>query len=191
MGQVRNHVALLSGINVGGHNKVAMADLRALMTGLGHEDVATYIQSGNVVFGASGSDPFRLATDLEREITGQLGVRCKVVVLSGPELGAMAADNPYPEETDPKRLHIVFRREDAGPVDADAVRDAQQRAADKGSRDEATVLGRTIYLRLPDGMGRSELAKQLTRLGYGGSADAAVTVRNWATVGKLLALLEG
>jgi uncharacterized protein (DUF1697 family) len=55
------HVALLRGINLGGHNKVAMADLREVVTSLGHADVATYIQSGNVVFSTPQTDTAALA----------------------------------------------------------------------------------------------------------------------------------
>ena len=65
MASMPTHVALLRGINVGGKNKVAMADLRALVADLGHTDVSTYIQSGNVLFSTAGTDTAKLAATLE------------------------------------------------------------------------------------------------------------------------------
>ena len=76
------HVALLRGINLGGKNKVAMADLRALVGELGHADVVTYIQSGNVLFTSDETDTEALATALEEAISASLGVKPAVVVLS-------------------------------------------------------------------------------------------------------------
>jgi uncharacterized protein (DUF1697 family) len=80
----------------------------------------------------------------------------------------------------------VFRREEMSPEGIAAVAAAQQRAQAKGGRDEAVVVGRTLFLRTPDGLGRSELAAQLAR----SAAQTAGTARNWATVNRLLAMLE-
>jgi uncharacterized protein (DUF1697 family) len=74
-----HYVALLRGINVGPHRRVAMADLRALMGGLGYGDVQTLLQSGNAVFAADGV-PEQVTRDLEREIAAELGVEVEVVV---------------------------------------------------------------------------------------------------------------
>jgi len=76
------HVALLRGINVGGRNRVAMADLREVVLGLGHTEVATYIQSGNVVFTSEEADTATIAAALERAIAEHLGVQPKVIVLT-------------------------------------------------------------------------------------------------------------
>jgi uncharacterized protein (DUF1697 family) len=136
------HVALPRGINVGGRNSVAMADLREVVLGLGHTEVATCIQSGNVFFTSEEADTATIAAALERAIAE----------------------------------HLV----------AD-----QQRAQDQGSDDEARVVGTTLFLHAPGGLGRSELAAQLTRLGGSRTAEAAGTARNWPTVNKLLALCDG
>jgi len=90
------HVALLRGINVGGRNKVAMADLRKIVESLGHRDVATYIQSGNVVFTSEDADTAAIAAELERALEETLGLRPSVVVLSQAELAKVIADNPFP-----------------------------------------------------------------------------------------------
>jgi uncharacterized protein (DUF1697 family) len=182
------HVALLRGINVGGHNRVAMPALRSVVESLGHTDVATYIQSGNVVFTAADPDatPATLAAALEEAIAAELGVKPRVVVLSAAELAAASSANPYPDQQDPKRVHAIFLIDEP---DADSVAflaDAQAKAAAKGGRDEAAIVGRTLYLHTPDGFGRSELAKELSRP----RGPAQGTARNWATVTKLLAMLE-
>jgi uncharacterized protein (DUF1697 family) len=179
------YVALLRGINVGGRNKVAMADLRQIAESLGHTEVATYIQSGNMVFTSPDSSASGLADALERAIAERLGVQPAVVVLSGTDLAQVIADNPFPDETTPKCLHAVFRREELSPDGIAAIAAAQERAQAKGSRDEAVVVGRTLFMHTPDGLGRSELAAQLAR-----SAQAAGTARNWATVTRLMTMLE-
>jgi uncharacterized protein (DUF1697 family) len=179
------HVALLRGINVGGHNKVAMADLRAVVTSIGHTDVATYIQSGNVVFNAKPpADTAALAAELERAIAATLPVSPRVVVRSRDELAQVIRDNPYPDEPNPKAVHAVFLGTDPSPDLAKTVAAAQHRAAEQGSRDTARVVGRTIYLHTPDGLGRSKLAERIR-------AGDSSTTRNWATVTKLLAMCDG
>ena len=184
------HVALLRGINVGGRNKVAMADLRRIVESLGYGDVATYLQSGNVVFTSNDNDTAAMTTELERALEETLGVRNSVVVLSRAELAKVIADNPFPDETNPKHLHAVFRGGEVGAAEAAAVAAAERRAREKGSRDQAKVVGRTLYLRTPDGFGRSELAAQLARANPAAAADRGGTARNWATVTKLAAMLD-
>ena len=182
------HVALLRGINLGGHNKVAMADLREVVTSLGHADVATYIQSGNVVFSTSQTDTAALAAALEQSIATVLGVTARVVVLSREELAQVARDNPYSAEPNPKCVHAVFLNGEPGVEVSDRVATAQQQVSRQGSRDTAQVIGRTIFLHTPDGYGRSDLAAALVKLGQRKTDDVAGTARNWATVTKLLAL---
>jgi uncharacterized protein (DUF1697 family) len=180
------YVALLRGINVGGKNKVAMADLRQIAEALGHTEIATYIQSGNLVFTSADENASTLADALESEIARRLDVRPAVVVLSRADLAQVIADNPFPEESNPKALHAVFHREPITDQTIAAVADAEQKAQAKGSRDEAAVVGCTLFMRTPDGLGRSELAAQLAR----SVSKTAGTARNWATVNRLLEMLD-
>jgi uncharacterized protein (DUF1697 family) len=180
------YLALLRGINLGGRNKVPMAGLRQLAESLGHGDVATYIQSGNLIFSSPDTDTVALADALEQGIADQLGVQAPVVVLSRAELAAAVADNPFTSEPDPRRVHAVFRQDERSPAAAKAVAALQQKSADAGSKDQAVIVGRTLFLHTPDGFGRSDLAAQLFR----SSTQAAGTARNWATVTKLMAMLE-
>jgi len=183
--QMPGYLALLRGINVGGHNKVAMSDLRDLANALGLTDVATYIQSGNLVFSSAETDVTSLADALEQEIAARLGVRPAVIVVSAAELAQVIADNPFGDEANPKHLHAVIRRDEVDKHGIQEVAEAVRRAREGGSRDDAVVVGRTLFLRTPDGLGHSELAAQLAR----SSVQAAGTARNWATVTKLMAML--
>ena len=169
------HVALLRGINVGGRNKVAMADLREVVASLGYADVATYVQSGNVVFTADAPK----AGAIEAAVKERLGVSPAVVVISRDELERVVARNPWPDERDGKHLHVVFT---AGKPDPEVVEAAVEKV---GGDDEARVVDGTLYLHTPNGLGRSKLAAELARRG---PKDG--TARNWTTVTKLLGMLS-
>ena len=181
------YAALIRAVNVGGTGKLAMSDLARLCEGEGLCDVKTYIQSGNVVFTASGSaDDTALADDLEKAIADELGVICRVVVLTSAELARTVADNPFPGEPDPKRLHAIFLTAPAGKEAQEHLAQVRDKLGGKIGRDEVQIVGRTVYLHTPDGFGRSELAKALSRP----RGPAEGTARNWATVTKLLAMCE-
>jgi uncharacterized protein (DUF1697 family) len=183
------HVALLRGINVGGGGKVLMADLRQLMTSLGHADVTTYIQSGNVIFTTAEADGAALAEAIAATVAESLNVRARVIVLTRAELVQVVRDCPYPAEPNPRCVHAVFLPADPGREASARIDELVRQAAEQGGRDEATLLGRTLYVHTPDGFGRSDLANAL--LAKRSSPAAAGTARNWATVTKLLALCEG
>jgi uncharacterized protein (DUF1697 family) len=192
---VRTHVALLRGINVVGRNKVSMAELREVVASLGHGDVTTYIQSGNVLFSVAGADAdadsLELAATLEVAIAERLAVRPAVVVVGRGELTQVVRDNPFPDEDDPRRLHAVFLREAPDSLGIASVTAAVDRARGKASRDDARVVGRTLYLWTPDGFARSILRAELSRGGRQRTPMPAGTARNWATVNTLVSLLEG
>jgi uncharacterized protein (DUF1697 family) len=189
---------LLRGVNNLGGKKVAMAELREIVTSLGHTDVMTYIQSGNVLFTPRLADNTKagrtgtaaLAAEFERAIADSIGVLARAVVLSREELVRCVHDNPYPGETNPKLLHGIFLPEVPGADLAAWVADAERQVRTKGSRDEAQVLGRTVYLHTPDGYPRSELRRVLARAGGPTSVALAGTARNWATVSRLVRLCE-
>jgi uncharacterized protein (DUF1697 family) len=186
------HVALLRGINLGGSNKVPMAELRQVVTSLGHADVTTYIQSGNVAFSTQESDNAELAQELEQAVAAAFGIQVRVVVFSREELAQVMRDNPYADEPNPRAVHAVFLSAAPGPEVAEGVADARRRAEQKqpGTQDTAQVIGRAIFLHTPDGFGRSELASLITGASRGRAADLAGTARNWATVTKLLAMCD-
>jgi uncharacterized protein (DUF1697 family) len=186
------HLALLRGVNVGGHNKLAMADLRAAVEALGGVAAKTYIQSGNVVFSTSSSgfsgaqDLTGWAGALEEELARRSGVRCDAIVLTRDQLAEVILANPYPGETDPRHLHAVVMRRPLDAAGVEAVAELCRKAAERGSPDQASAEGSVLYLRTPEGLGRSWLAAAIARMPGAGVA----TARNWATIEKLMELLD-
>jgi uncharacterized protein (DUF1697 family) len=175
-------VALLRGINVGGHNKVAMSDVRELCEGLGLADVKTVLQSGNLVFRDDGQTDAALESLLEAETAKRLGVTADYVVRSRDELERVVARNPFPKEAknDPSHLLVMFLKTAPPTTVVETLR-----AGIKG-RETVANDGKQLYIVYPDGIGRSKLTGTMIEriLGTKGTA------RNWNTILKLLALCE-
>ena len=152
----------------------------------------TYIQSGNVVFVASATsaDEAAIANAFEAAVAERFGVRPAVVVLSRAQLQQVISSNPFRQVIDPRTLHAVFLRETPGAQGISAVSAAVERARAKGSRDDARVIGRTLYLWTPDGFAPSALRRELDRGGTLSTPARTGTARNWATVQKLVSLLD-
>ncbi|MCM0678765.1 DUF1697 domain-containing protein [Micromonospora phytophila] len=176
------YVALLRGVNVGAA-KVGMADLRRLVTDLGHDDVKTYLQSGNVVFGSTVRDAEELARGIERAITDELGLRVPVLVRSGREMAAVADGNPYADrEDDPTRLLVAFLATAPAKSTVDAL------MVPGGENVAFTVTGREVYLHYPDGgYGRSKFTNAYLEKKLG----VVATTRNWRSVRALAELAAG
>jgi uncharacterized protein (DUF1697 family) len=188
-----SHVALLRGINVGGRNKIPMADLREVVTSLGHTGVSTYIQSGNVLFSTTEDDTAKLAAALESAIEDRFGIWSSVVVLSRDELARVLAANPYPDEPNPRMVHVVFLNGSPPETLLDRITAAESAVAAKGSRDTVQLAGQALFLHTPDGYGTSELAQNVLKIlapPKKSRPGLAATARNWATATKLLSLSE-
>ena len=189
-----SHVALLRGINVGGRNKVPMADLREVVTSLGHTGVSTYIQSGNVLFSTTDTDNAKLAAALESAIEDRFGIWSSVVVLSRDELAQVLAANPYPDEPNPKMVHVVFLSAEPPADLLGRISAAESAVAAKGSRDTVQAAGQVLFLHTPDGFGTSELGQAVFKIisppAKNTKHGLAATARNWATATKLLSLCD-
>jgi uncharacterized protein (DUF1697 family) len=180
MGEQRGspgHVAFLRAVNVGGRNRLSMAELRTALGDEGLSNVSTVLQSGNVLFDTDR--PAEDARDLIEEVVGRaFGLRVCVLVRTAPELEAIARHNPYLASgvsRDPATLHVAFLTE--APV-AEATEKVEP---DRFLPDSFVVQGREIYLSYPNGSGRSRLTLDYLerRLGTQGTA------RNWRTVLRL------
>jgi uncharacterized protein (DUF1697 family) len=194
-----SHVALLRGINVGGRNKVPMADLREVVTSLGHTGVSTYIQSGNVLFSTADTQTAKLAAALESAIEDRFGIWSSVVVLTSDELARVLAANPYPDEPNPRMVHVVFLNAELPEEVLGRISAAESAAAAKGSRDTVQLVSQAagrpqaLFLHTPDGFGTSELAQNVFKIiapPKDKKRGLAATARNWATATKLLSLCE-
>lgn len=173
-------VALLRGINVGGHNKLPMKALRELLEGLGLEGVETYIQSGNVVFRAPKKGAKQLGAKISQAIEAAHGFAPDVMVLDAAAFEAAAKANPFPEaDAAPKAVHLWFCRSEPKAPDL-------ERLAALASANERYVLdGAVFYLLAPDGIGKSKLAEKVER-----ALGVSATARNWSTVSKLVLMLS-
>jgi uncharacterized protein (DUF1697 family) len=171
------HVALLRGINLGKNNRLAMADLRGAIAELGYEAVATYIQSGNVLFSTPLTDTTEIAQEISAKIHSEFGIKIDVVVLSRQELAQAVSDNPFPPEH--RLVHVIFLAAEADQALKERI--AQLEAAKGAGRDKITAVGRVMFCYTPGGYGVSELGKALTKL--------PGTARNWGTTTKLLELI--
>ncbi len=171
------YISMLRGINVGGHKKVPMSQLRAMLESLGFKQVRTYIQSGNVIFKAADSDPADFSAKIEKKILAQFGFSVSVITRTPEELRKSIEGNPFAKESskDPAKVHIAFLSE---VPKADAVK---KLAALATASEQLQHSGREVYLYYKDGMGRAKLTGNVLEKVLAVTA----TARNWNTVNKL------
>lgn len=169
------YVTLLRGINVGTAKRVAMPALRASATGLGYADVASHINSGNLLL-TSDEDADTVRRRLEQGIEDTFGLHADVVVRTAEQLQRALAANPFPE-CDPSRVTIAFL---AGPAAADA----EEKVAALAAVDEPYLFaGLEVYVHYGHGQARSKLAAKFAAV-----LGVSATVRNQRTVAKLVEL---
>ena len=176
----QRYVALLRGINVGGKNRLPMADLRDIFTAAGCAAVRTYIQSGNAVFKATDDLAEAVPELVAQAILQRFGYETTVVVRSGEEMRQVASSNPFDTSGDPRFLHVAFLRDTPG---AEAVSSLDP---ERSPPDEFAVRGRDVYLRYPNGVARSKLTNEY----LASRLQTVSTMRNWRTVLRLLEMVE-
>lgn len=172
-------VILLRGINIGAVNRLSMPDLRAALTQEGFADVATYMQSGNVLVSYAAS-PAGLAAEMKRLLADRFQLSVPLLVRTREQLESAVRENPLTElaSRDPKHFLVTFLTQEP---DAAAVAELKALAAD--AEDEFAASGLAVYSWHPGGIHISKLATKLTekRLGV-----EVATARNWTTVTTLL-----
>ncbi len=164
-------IALLRGINVGGHNIVPMKELVKLLEATGFEQVKTYIQSGNVVFQSAGEPAALIGPLMEK----QFGFKPDVFLLSGADLKKAAANNPFPGDGG-KAVHFFFLENDPTSLDHELLDSL------KAASEDYRLIGKVFYLYAPDGIGRSKMAAKLSKAIPG----VSMTGRNLNTIHKLI-----
>jgi uncharacterized protein (DUF1697 family) len=175
------HVALLRGINVGGKNMLPMKELTSLFANAGCTDVTTYIQSGNVLFTADSAVIAGLATVIAQQIDERFGLRVPVVLRSAAELTLAIQNNPFLRSgAEEDWLHVYFLASVPGAAEIAALDPS------RSTPDTFAVVGREVYLQLPNGMARTKL----TNAHFDSKLRTVSTARNWRTVLKLAELLE-
>jgi uncharacterized protein (DUF1697 family) len=170
-----HRIALLRGINVGKAKRIPMADLRALVEGLGFTDVRTLLNSGNVVFSGTRRSPRTIAASLAAAIRQQFGFDVPVVVITDQELRAIAADNPLSlTGRDPSRFLVAFVN------DPEVLEQAAVLLESEWAPEAVAVGSKAVYLWCANGIIESKVAKA-----FAAATGDAATSRNWATVCKL------
>jgi len=179
---MKTYVALLRAINVGGKNKLPMTDLVEIFSDAGCVNVRSYIQSGNVIFGASPRCAARLPVLIPTRVGERFGHKPPIILRTAEQIETVLATNPFlkmgaPEET----LHVMFLADVPAPGAVKAL------DPDRSPPDTFLVQGQEIYLRMPNGMGETKL----TNAYFDSKLATISTARNWRTVGKLLELMRG
>jgi len=176
------YLVLLRGINVGGNNIIKMAELKACFEGIGFADVATYIQSGNVLFKAAEKDKAKLTTKIESALSERFSYKLRIVTVTHKELKKAVEGAPigFGKDLDKYRCDVIFLKE---PL---TVKEAMKNVRVKEGVDNAFA-GKTVlyFSRLISRASQSYLTKIITLPMY-----QNMTIRNWNTTTKLLALME-
>jgi uncharacterized protein (DUF1697 family) len=171
------YIAMLRGINVGGHKKIKMDQLRASFEALGFDSVKTYIQSGNVVFKTAKASTSGLSKRIEERILKDFGFSASVISRTSDEMESTIANNPFLNQPgiDPEKLHITFLSDAPAPA-------AMKKLADlTAAPDLCRFLGKEIHFYLPNGVSQSVLMKSpVDRI-----LAVVTTTRNWKTVNSI------
>jgi len=175
---MQQYIVLLRGINVGGHRKIKMADLRQLLADVGYSTVQTYIQSGNILLTWEGKDVDLLVQNLTTLIKEQYGFAVPVIVRTVPTMRAVLSRHPYSDQ-EPAKLLVTFLSklpltEKIAAIETDFI----------SSTDKFKIIGQEIYLYCPNGYGKSKLTNDF----WERKLAVQATTRNWKTTNKLVAM---
>ncbi len=174
-------IALFRGINVGGKNKLPMKDLIRVFAELGCVDVASYIQSGNIIFKAPADLARRVPTLVAKRIHGTMGMTVPIVLRSSKELEEVSRNNPFLKTAiDFTRLHVAFLADLPSSIQASSL------DPNRSPPDRFVLRGREIYLSLPKGVAKTKL----TNAYFDSKLATVSTLRNWNTVQKLIELSQ-
>lgn len=174
-----HYVALLRSVNVAGHGRLAMADVVQSFGKLGHTDISTYIQTGNILFRSSSKSAAKVIAGIEDQLAQDFGSSPAAILRTVAELTQVLASSPFPKQgADPARHHVTFLAE------APSKEKLASFSPPASGRDELVIIGREVYVHTPDGYGNSKLSGTMLERRLG----VVSTTRNWNTVTKLGAL---
>lgn len=176
---MNKYIVLLRGINVGGRNKLPMAELRTLLSTNGYKNVATYIQSGNIILNSTESVE-KTNEHIKTLIKQQFDYEIPVVTLTTEDLKKCFTENPYLKiEYNIKNLHVTFLKD---IPENDLVTDLNTNSS---NNDSYTISGKSIYLHTPDGYQKTKFSNTQ----FEKKLNTQATTRNWRTTTKLYELI--
>ena len=178
---MNKHLALLKGINVGGHNKIKMAELREALTKAGLKNVITYIQSGNILFKSDKDSP-ALETSIHEVIRKQFGHDIPVLVLEEKELRKAIENAPFvpQDESEQSKYILSFLSRKPSSEELDTVKDISYEP------DQWKIIDRTLYLYCPNGYGRTKFSAPM----FERRLNVFMTARNWKSSHKFVELMK-
>jgi uncharacterized protein (DUF1697 family) len=178
---VPRYVALLRSVNVAGHGRIAMDELRASFDALGYADVTTYIQTGNVLFSTGSRSESALAAAIEQRLAEDFGNAPAVLIRSVADLRRVGVSSPYAKAgADKARHHVTFLATLPSKAALQALK------LPPSGRDELVVDGKEVYVHTPDGYANTKYTGTFLERRLG----VVSTTRNWNTVTKLCALAD-
>lgn len=179
---METYIAILRGINVSGQKMIKMQELKAHLEEAGLQNVRTYIQSGNVIFGYKKAGVDKLEGVIKKMIADKFGFDVPVIVKTAEELVAVSRNNPFivkrKEDTD--KQHVTFLAEEPRKELLDKF------AAPANIPDEYVIRGKAIYLLCPNGYGQTKLTNNF----FESKLKVTATTRNWKTVMKLVEMVN-
>lgn len=171
------YVALLRGINVGGHNKIKMDELRAMFSTLGFEDVKSYINSGNIIFEIRKTGNDKLVTKIEKAIAKTFSLQIKVVIRESAEVANLVKQNPFHDKmTDEKNLYVAFLSNHLSAENQELL------LSNNNEFEEFAIIDQDVFCLSNKGFQDGLLGKKY----IDNKLKTSATVRNWRTVNKLL-----
>ena len=175
---MQTFISILRSINVSGQKKILMADLKALYESLHFKEVATFIQSGNVVFKSDSKlTDVQLAQKIEKAIGAKYNFDVPVIIRSIEEWKKAISQNPFVREKniDLKKLHITFLSEVPASENVESIK------SNDYLPDQFVIIEKEIYLHTPEGYGETKLSNNF----FEKKLKTKATTRNWNTINKL------
>ncbi len=178
---MQTYIAILRGINVSGHKIIKMAELREHLVSLGFSNLATYIQSGNIVFQSYAKENAELEELIHQNIKINYGFDVPVIVRTKTEWQSVVDKFPFnTTDYDIKRIGVVYLKEKSASIPIDEINKF------KTDNDELVYEDKEIYLYMPDGFGVSKLTNNV----FERKLKVSTTTRNWRTTLKLLEIAK-
>lgn len=175
------YISILRGINVGGHKKILMADLKILYKNLGFTDVVSYIQSGNVIFESDESNTQLITGSIEQAISKQYGFEVPVIIRTYDEINTAFENSPFGKfdlKTEGSKYFLTLLSDVPTKDNCEILMDYVK------SPEQLIISGNHIYIHYPNGAGRTKLTNSFIE----NKLKVVATSRNWKTVVKLLEL---
>lgn len=173
------YIVFLRGINVGGHHKILMADLRNLLSTNGYINIQTYLQSGNIIL-ESNKNSEQISTHIKEVIAKQYHFNIPVITITDSELQNCFSQNPFLEKEDIKKLHVTFL---SNTPKKSVINDLKIPAH---NNDQYIIKKNIIYLITPDGFAKTKFNNNT----FEKKLAVQATTRNWNTITRLVNLLN-